>query len=174
MPLAILSAVLLFLSASVAADLSMRRIPNALTFPVIVLALPLNAYHFGSEGLLASLGGMGLMVILLLPPFALGGIGGGDVKMMAAVGALCGPRFALTSLMAGLGIGGVVMLWHLARIGRLRRTLVRLRAMLAGALSTRSLQPLRVSANEPGAVSLPYSIPLAIGTLIALLAQRGV
>ena len=117
---------------------------------------------------------MGLMVILLLPPFALGGIGGGDVKMMAAVGALCGPRFALTSLMAGLGIGGVVMLWHLARIGRLRRTLVRLRAMLAGALSTRSLQPLRVSATEPGAVSLPYSIPLALGTLIALLAQRGV
>jgi len=109
-----------------------------------------------------------MMIAILLTPFALGGIGGGDVKMMAAVAAFIGPRLALESLMLGVILGGMVVIFHLIRIGRLREKLARLRSMLVGAFLTRSAEPLKLSAAEPGAVALPYSVPLGLGTLAVL------
>src|SRR5207253_2214762 len=101
----------------------------------------------------------------LIWAFALGGIGGGDVKMMAAIGALLGPRLALTSVACGMLLGGVVMMVHLARIGRLREKLRATGTMLTSVVLMHSIQPLRISDTDPGAVSLPYSVPLGLGTI---------
>jgi Flp pilus assembly protein protease CpaA len=61
----------------------------------------LNATFAGWSGLHTSLAGLGLAFAILIGPFAAGGIGAGDVKMMAAVGALLGPRLVLFSLVLG-------------------------------------------------------------------------
>jgi len=106
-------------------------------------------------------------------PFALGGIGGGDVKMMGAIGALLGPRFAVASLAVGMVLGGVVMVVHLARCGRLREKLARTRTMLVDAASAHSVDPLRVTATAPDAVALPYSVPLGLGALGVLVLGHG-
>ena len=81
----------------------------------------------GTAGLLDSLAGLGVTVGVLLWPFAMGGIGGGDVKMMGAIGALLGPRLSLMGLGAGVILGGAAMVWHLARQGRLREKLMGIR-----------------------------------------------
>jgi prepilin peptidase CpaA len=158
----------LFVASCVASDLRTRRIPNALTGPAILAGFALNTWSAGWSGVQMSAAGFGLAMALLLAPFAAGGIGGGDVKMMGAIGALLGPWLVLLSLGAGLTLGGVFAVIHLARIGRLRDRLENLRRMIANAVLAASLKPLYASADAPGAVALPYSLPLGIGTVCVL------
>jgi hypothetical protein len=61
---------------------------------------------------------------------------------------------------AGMILGGLVMMWVLARRGLLCEKLMGTFVMLRSALATRSLVPLRAPASDPGAIALPYSVPL--------------
>jgi len=168
LPAPLFATVLAFVALCVVSDLRTRRIPNALTGPAILAGAVLNVLYGGRAGFTASLTGLGMGVGILLAPFAAGGIGGGDVKMMGAVGALLGPQRTVVSLATGLVLGGLVMIVHLARQGRLREKLVATAIMIGGAATACSVEPLKVSADTPGAVSLPYSVPLGLGTLTAL------
>ena len=172
MPILIDMTLLAFVCACCAIDLRTRRIPNALSGTAALLGVALNALHAGAPGLLWSVAGFALMLSVLLAPFALGGLGGGDVKMMAAVGAFLGPRLALLGLTAGMILGGVVMALHLVRLGRLAEKLAALAAMVRATVITRSAANLKISAADPGAISLPYSLPLGLGTLAVLAASR--
>jgi prepilin peptidase CpaA len=169
-PIPIALVTLAFVATCMDLDVRTRRIPNVLSASMMLLGPALNALHFGATGLLASLGGLMMVGGLLLAPFALGGIGGGDVKMMGAVGALLGPRHAVLALLVGAVLGGLVMALHLLRRGRLRETAGRIAAMTATALACRSVASLRVSTSAANAVALPYSVPLGLGTVVAIAA----
>jgi prepilin peptidase CpaA len=159
---------MLFISLCIVTDLRSRRIPNALTLPGIGVGLTVSAAAHGASGLgMSGLGAL-LALALLVGPFALGGIGGGDVKMMAAVGSLVGPSALLASLAAGLILGGLVAVGVLWRRGRLAEKLGALGAMLHAAALMRSLAPLHAGAPDQATVALPYSLPLGLGTAIAL------
>jgi prepilin peptidase CpaA len=71
-------------------DLRSRRIPNVLTFGAAAAAF---AYHLATGGV-GALGqsalGWLVGVLVFIVPFALGGLGGGDVKLVAALGAWIG------------------------------------------------------------------------------------
>src|SRR3989441_7421853 len=112
--------VVIFVALCVIADVRTRRVPNAISGSTMLLGITLNTAYMGRAGLLDSLAGLGITMGVLLWPFAMGGIGGGDVKMMGAIGALLGPRLALMGLAAGGILGGGAMVWHLAPQGRLR------------------------------------------------------
>ena len=159
---------LLFVGLCVASDVRTLRIPNALTGPAMLVGVALNAWCFGWHGAQLSVAGLGLAIVLLIGPFALGGIGAGDVKMMGAVGTFIGPTLLLLSLVVGLALGGVFAVAHLARQARLQEKLGSLGRMLGNAVMMLSLEPLKVSAAAPGAVVLPYSLPLGLGTLCVL------
>jgi len=165
-PSLILVSVGLFVAACVGVDLRARRIPNGLSMTGIAAGIALNGLCFGPRGVGASLAGCVLVVGLLLAPFAAGGIGGGDVKMMAALGALLGPRLGVASLLVGMILGGIVMAVHLARRGELGVRTVRIATMVHAAAVTGSIEPLRVSATAADTIALPYSIPLGLGTLV--------
>src|SRR6478735_5212584 len=89
-------------------DLRSRRVPNLLTMPLACAALLLAA--IGASGLtvtdavLGCLVGLGLM----LPLHVLGGTGAGDVKLMAAFGALLGPAGVLGAFIRMAIVGGVI------------------------------------------------------------------
>jgi prepilin peptidase CpaA len=168
MPTVIAATTVAFVALCVVVDVRSRRIPNAISAPGMLLGIALNTAYRGGAGVVASLSGLVLTVGVLLWPFAMGGIGGGDVKMMGAVGALLGPRIALMGLCLGMIMGGGLMVWHLARRGRLREKVTATATMFQAAAITRSLDPLRVSAADPGAIALPYSVSLGLGTLAAL------
>jgi prepilin peptidase CpaA len=159
---------LAFVALCVASDVSTRRIPNLLCGIGMLVGLVLNTVYFGSGGLLVSGGGLLVTGGLLLFPFAMGGIGGGDVKMMGAIGALLGAHAGFVALLVGLTFGGAIMAVHLARRRRLGQTLLTVGTMLSASVVGGSLEPLRVSAAQPGTVTLPYSVPLALGAIAAL------
>src|SRR5207244_13425832 len=119
-----LATVVSFVALCVIADVRTRRIPNAISGSAMLLGITLNTAFLGTAGLLDSLAGLGITVGVLLWPFAMGGIGGGDVKMMGAIGSLLGPRLALMGLAAGVMLGGAAMAWHLGDQGRLREEVV--------------------------------------------------
>jgi prepilin peptidase CpaA len=150
-------------------DIRSRRIPNWLSGGMMLGGVAINFVSFGPAGVYASLTGLLVLLAVLLPPFALGGIGGGDVKMMAALGALLGPLRALTALIIGSILGGVVMVAHLARRGRLREKLAATRHLCSAAVSARSIAPLKLSSDGPDVVLLPYSVPLGVGAIAVML-----
>jgi prepilin peptidase CpaA len=72
-------------------DVRTRRIPNVLTLSGAVAGLLYHLATSGLGGLQTAAAGWMLGLLLLLPYFALGGMGGGDVKLVAALGAWLGP-----------------------------------------------------------------------------------
>ena len=168
MPTVIITFVVVFIVACCVVDARTRRIPNVLSGSAMLAGIALNASYFGLSGVGLSLGGLLAAAAILLPSFAVGGIGAGDVKMMGAIGALLGPQLALAGLGLGMIFGGLIMLVHLARRGRLQEKLWSTWAMLASAALARSIEPLRAPAADPNAVALPYSVPLGLGTVVVL------
>ncbi len=168
MSIAIVVTAIGFIVACIVSDVRARRIPNLLTLSGLIAGVALNVATGGGSGLLHSVVGLFVAVALLLPAFAGGGIGGGDVKMMAALGALLGARLVVVGLLCGMIAGGVVMLVHLWWIGRTREKLQATLHMAVSALRLGSLAPLKAAANDPAAVTLPYSVPLGLGVLLTI------
>ena len=96
LPVYFLVATLLIATLS---DLMTHRIPNNLLIPALAFALLASSVAGGITGLALSLAGMGVGLAMLLPVYALGAMGAGDVKLLAVAGAFLGPHGAL---MAGL------------------------------------------------------------------------
>ncbi len=100
-------------------DLKTRRIPNYLTMGGALGGLVFQLGYHGLPGLLDGLAGLGLGLILLLGPYLLGGMGAGDVKASAALGAWLGLQRAFY-LFVYMGLsGGVIILVMLLWQGRL-------------------------------------------------------
>src|SRR5947209_15767167 len=88
-PLKIALVVLVVLSG--AFDLRTRKIPNWLTAGGILAGLALQCWTEGIHGFTVAMLGMGFAILVYLPLYFLRGMGAGDVKLMAGVGAVCGP-----------------------------------------------------------------------------------
>ena len=97
-------------AAACVTDLRDGRIPNVLTFGAIAVAFAVHALLPQGSGLAHV--GFGFLVGLAVffPFFALGGMGAGDVKLMAAIGAWLGPTLALLTALYGAVAGGVLAL----------------------------------------------------------------
>ena len=108
-------------AASLAAviDVWTRRIPNWLTFGTLVLGVVINAWLHGFGGALTAIAGAGLGAAILLPFYLLRAMGAGDVKLLAALGALLGPSALLSVAVYGALVGGAMSLVILLARGRL-------------------------------------------------------
>ncbi|OGR37453.1 MAG: hypothetical protein A2051_07320 [Desulfovibrionales bacterium GWA2_65_9] len=165
----IFATVALSLAVATVIDLRSQRIPNALTIPTALAAL---AYHLliqGPHGLWFSLAGLGLGFGLMLAPFLFRVMGGGDVKLMAAVGAWVGPQVVLVAFLLTSLAGGVYALAVLARrTDALRSVCARLRPALYASCATGEFhfQPAPESAGLP---KLCYGLAIAVGTVAAML-----
>lgn len=148
-------------------DLRYHRIPNALSVGGAVLALALHAALGGSAGLAAAAIGLALAFGIMLPFHAVGWLGAGDVKLIAAVGALAGSWwFSLIALAAIVVTGLVMALAALAWRRQLASFGERLMGSLALGAATR--RPLYVGPTpELAKAQLPYGLAIALGTGIA-------
>jgi prepilin peptidase CpaA len=149
-------------------DLRTRRIPNRLTFGATIAALLFHATTSGTSGLAASVGGWLLGAALFFPVFALRGMGAGDVKLLAAVGAWLGPvpvvLVALITAIAGGVMALVVSLMHGYLSTALRN--VWLVLMLWRTSGIQSVPAVTLEgARGP---RLAYAVPIAIGTVATL------
>lgn len=149
-------------------DVTARRIPNALTFGAMVAAF---LYHVGSAGIagaLPPLGGAAVGLLLFLPLFLLGGMGAGDVKLLAALGAWLGPSLIVWTALYAAVAGGVLAIVVAVVRGYLGAAMRNLRLLLATwrAMGIRPVEPMTL-ATSPGP-RLPYSLPIAAGLIAAL------
>ena len=164
--------VLLFVTLGVATltDWTSARIPNWLTFPAMGLGLFSHTLMDGSDGFLFSAQGLGLGFGLFLIVYLFGGMGAGDVKLVAAVGSLIGPSELLsalfmTALLGGLFAGGIM----LAQRGW-RENARWLSAQVKTLLLTGRIPA--ASADSCPRLSLRYGPVIAVGTLISQLAHQ--
>lgn len=140
-------------------DLRSRRITNRLTYGAALLGVLANTFLYGWSGLSHSALGWAAGAGILLLPFMLGAMGAGDVKLLAAIGALKGPQFVLVAALYACVTGGLLAVYYLVRERRLSWTL---RYLAVGWLW--ALQGKRSSAG-----SVPYAPAIAAGVVLALL-----
>jgi prepilin peptidase CpaA len=149
-------------------DLRERRIPNNVTGPAIVAGLTLHTATGGFRGMGdAALAGAIAGAVALIFWFA-GGMGAGDVKLMAAVGCIAGLGPLRLLLIATAIAGAMFALAVSLRHGRLRETLANVSALLLhhGRWGLKSHPDFNL--DNPRALRLPFALPVAAGCLFAL------
>ncbi len=153
-------------------DIRTRHIPNLLTFGVAVAAIAYGLMTQGLGGGVSSVGGWLVGCALFLPFFVLGGMGAGDVKLLAAIGGWLGPRDAfMTGLYAAIA-GGVMALALALATGYLGQAL-RNTTMLLSHWRVFGLSRLpALTLAEAHGHRLPYAFPIAAGTLAAIWLRR--
>ncbi|HWN17620.1 MAG TPA: prepilin peptidase [Gemmatimonadales bacterium] len=145
-------------------DFTTHRIPNWLTVTGLAAALTLRA-PLGSAALVSGLEGLGVGLAVSLGLYAVRAIGGGDVKLLAAVGAFFGFPAVLSGLALMAVLGGAFALVSVVRRGLLPLLifntvdLVKSWRSLGRAGQVRTL-------DSPGALTIPYAVPIALGSLI--------
>ena len=135
-------------------DVRTRRIPNWLTASTLLIGVVANTYLRGVEGTLASVEGVALGLAILLPFYIFRTMGAGDVKLLAAFGAVLGPQMLISVAVYASIVGGIQSLIILRRLGRVGVTLHQLFVM-------------RVLPSASGAKA-PYAVALTSGLFVAL------
>lgn len=151
-------------------DARSRRIPNWLTYPAIPLAILLHTIAGGWPGAKLSLLGTALGLGVLLPFVLVRSLGGGDWKLVGALGAFFGPRRLVQVLIYTLLINGVmalVMVIWKKRVGKTLRNL----AHLIAAFFRFHLPPSDLSIDNPEAVKVPFGVAAAVAVLIYVSSQ---
>ncbi len=143
-----------------------RRILNAFTYPAIVAGCCWAVLH-GAADLGDSAGAALVATVVMLPLCRAGGMGLGDLKLMAAVGALEGFRFMSRSFVLSALAGGVLAVAAALRAGTLLVTLrASVRLLAAAARSAGRREPLRLPPGGPRQ-SIPYGVAIGAGTAAA-------
>ncbi|HTW61156.1 MAG TPA: A24 family peptidase [Terracidiphilus sp.] len=138
-------------------DLRSRRIPNWLVLPFLPLGIAVSAWFHGWHGAEQSLAGAGLGIVIFGILYWKFGMGAGDVKLCAAIGAWIGPsQFLIAVLLTALAGGLVILIWAVCRVLlRLMGRRTREEASFGSLMETK----------------MPYAPAIAIGTLISFFAR---
>ena len=155
---------ILLLAISLTTDLITHKIYNCVTFPAVAVGLSLNIWNHGLSGLAGSMLGLAIGFCVFAIVFAFGGVGGGDVKLMAAVGAVGGYPFILNACFYGILTGGIlaiaVMIWK----GTFWRGLKNIFHLIFSFVVPKlKIEALKLSDSE----KIPYGVALSVGVFIA-------
>jgi len=149
-------------------DLKAKRIPNVLSFGAAAGALGFHLADAGWSGAGWSLAGWLVGGAMFLPLFALRGLGGGDVKLMAALGAWLGPGLAVWVALWGALAGGPLALVVAYSRGYARQALTNLWALLTFWRVAGVRPHPGLTLDSASAPRLPYAVPIAAGLVVTL------
>lgn len=148
-----------------ATDLWRHKIPNLITYPGLLAGLLWGFFSAGLAGLGNHLLGAVTAGFPLLLMFLGGSLGGGDVKLMAAVGAIMGFPTAINALFASIMVGGLcaalILIWQ----GRLWGLTVYAWGTIGYRLGWKKDPP---DALAPRRDAFPFGIAITIGTLLTV------
>ncbi|WP_018086674.1 A24 family peptidase [Desulfurispora thermophila] len=153
--------------ASIYTDLKYRKIYNAVLLPSFMAALLYHTFSAGTNGLLFSIKGAALGLALLLIPFMLGGMGAGDVKLLAVIGAWQGANFVWLCFLLTALAGGAIATVQLVKQRRFWLTLQYI--VLLFVPGTPKKGALGTLATSRAGETFPYGVAIAAGTLATYL-----
>jgi prepilin peptidase CpaA len=145
-------------------DLWSRRVPNPLTLGVAALGLTLAVLRLSGLSPMAAVAGMGLGLLLMLPGHVIGATGAGDVKLLAALGTMLGPRGVVVAFVYAALAGGILALIVAKRRRVLRETVERTKTLV-------QTGGRNVAEIEQGTIDnrFAYAPAIAIGAVAAAL-----
>jgi prepilin peptidase CpaA len=143
------------------------KVPNWITFPMILSGWIYSTVAFGWPGLLASLLGTAVGLGLLLPAYAIGGMGAGDVKLLAGVGAWMGTIVTVYAFCASALIGGVIAVGMVVYRRAWEKHRQQFWTIVNEVTTIRDPELLSAIAAErkKSMLLLPYGIPIALGSI---------
>ncbi len=152
-------------------DVRSARIPNRLTYGALLAGLVVRFFlgRWGGvlgvgEGLLAALLCGGIFLVF----FMLGGMGAGDVKLMAAIGCWAGIRQGLITLLATAIAGGLLAVAYMVFYRRASRTIHNLGSLLRFHLTSGLRSHPEINLKSSDAIKMPYAVAIAIGTVYCM------
>lgn len=169
--------VVAFVAVAAVYDLRSHRIPNWL---VLAGALTCIAWQIIQPmlldfGIAGALKGIGVGLAILLPFYLFHAVGGGDVKLMAMVGAFLGPWGVASAAVLSVIAGGVLALAIALARGVLGQLFANVKGMVFGTLvnaMTTGKTTITVPAGSVG--NLPYGVAIALGTIVhVVMVQTG-
>ena len=146
------------------------KVPNWITFPMIVsgwvYSATLSPYP-GWEGFWLSIIGTAVGLAVLLPAYAVGGMGAGDVKLMGGIGAWMWGTVTLYAFATTAVVGGVIAIGMVLSRGAWAKHRDQFWSILGEIATVKDPEQLAAIAAErkPRMFLLPYGIPIAIGTI---------
>ncbi len=169
-PLLLDLALIALLLLACAFDLAKRRIPNRLLAVGLLVALTLHLMSGHPPALLSVyLAGFAVGLVMFLPLYLLGGMAAGDVKLMATVGAFCGPALAFEISLATYIAGGLLALGIVLAKRRARSAATNVILLLRPLLMRVQGVPLAVTgAPTPSVGGMPYALAITAGALVML------
>jgi prepilin peptidase CpaA len=161
-------------------DLRNRRIPNWLVFPFLLAGIAVSPWrqdwpgigrHMGWHGIGQSFAGFGVGLLVCGIFFWMGGMGAGDVKLCAAIGAWIGPsQLVLALVVTGLAGGVMVLIWA-ASAGFLKEMFADTADLLFGWKARGMKSDPEMVLSNPRKRKMPYAPAIAVGTLFSFFAR---
>ena len=152
-------------------DIRIRKVPNVLTFPVMVTALTFHSVTGGWKGFVFSAEGLALGIALFIIPYIMGGMGAGDAKLMGAIGAIIGPRGVfLASLFTAVAGGFYALIILLLNMQYFKGFVQRSALTVKVFAFTRNFIPIPADESEKKP-KLCYGVAIAAGTFTYLILE---
>ena len=151
--------------AGAVVDVRTARISNRLTYTTLLIALLLRATLLGVSGLKSGVLGFFISGGLFLFLFALGAMGGGDMKLMAAVGAWVGGTQVLTLVLSAAMAGGVLALGRMILSRSLAQSLRNTVHLLYYRLTSGIRVHPELNVQSARSLRVPFGVAIAVGAL---------
>lgn len=150
-------------------DWHRRKIYNWLTYSAALGGVVLHTVVFGFSGLITGVVTAVAVIVIGLLTLPLGWLGGGDIKLLAAVGATVGPAALFEVFFYSLFVGLLMGLILSAINGYLGELLLRIGRYLKSLLlsaATRTNMTEEIETDERA--YLPFAIPILFGAVFAV------
>lgn len=156
----------LLVTVAALTDVQQGKIPNWLTYPSWVFGLTFAGLAAGWAGLASAGAGWAIGFLPFFLLYLMGGMGGGDVKLMAAVGALKGFPFIVNAMVTSILVGGLIALLIVIWEGRLGVAL-----RYVGATVGRVVYPGLARPEIEARQKVPFGVAICLGGFLTLIAQ---
>jgi prepilin peptidase CpaA len=144
------------------------RVPNWLTYPMVFAGLIYGGVSGGWDGLGHSAIGMCMGLACLLPLYAVGGMGAGDVKLMAGMGAWVGAAATWHAFCVSVVVGAIMavcMATYRKKLSHHTAQFFMIAREWAAVKDPRKLAEIAAE-RKPTMLLLPYGIPICIGSIL--------
>lgn len=164
-------------------DVRNKLIPNKYTIPALLAGFVLMSMNYGLDGLKNSFLGFILGFFIFFVPFVFGLMGAGDVKLMAAIGALKGFTFTVYTIFAVGIAGGIMVIIYAIYKKQMLKTIINMFGILLkpiakviylntnNGLSQKVFNYFENTKLEHSDLYIPYAVPITVGTIIVLVSS---